>query len=42
MLSSGQPCVGIRRTSDEALVDGIRAGNSVAMQVLFARYHVRT
>jgi len=32
---------GIQRTNDEALLDRIRAGNSAAMQVLFARHQVR-
>jgi RNA polymerase sigma-70 factor (ECF subfamily) len=34
-------CAAIQRTSDEALIDAIREGSHVAMQVLFARYQVR-
>jgi RNA polymerase sigma-70 factor (ECF subfamily) len=31
----------IHRTSDEALVEGVQDGDSLAMQILFARHHVR-
>src|SRR5437867_1078640 len=41
IIASGVLSTGIRRSTDEALVKAIRNRNSVAMQVLFARYHVR-
>jgi RNA polymerase sigma-70 factor (ECF subfamily) len=38
---SGQPSRAVRRTTDEELLEGIQDGNSGAMQILFARHHVR-
>lgn len=36
------PSAGARVTSDDVLVERIAAGDKLAMQVLFARHHVRT
>jgi RNA polymerase sigma-70 factor (ECF subfamily) len=38
---ASQPSAGARATSDEALIERIAAGDKLAMQVLFARHHVR-
>jgi len=40
-ISTCKPCAGSQRKTDEELVDGIRKGNNLAMQVLFARHHMR-
>jgi RNA polymerase sigma-70 factor (ECF subfamily) len=37
----GRSLAGNQGTSDEELIEGIREGGSVAMQILFARYQVR-
>src|SRR6266571_430295 len=38
---TAQPATASQTTTDEALIERIAAGNKLAMQVLFARHHVR-
>jgi RNA polymerase sigma-70 factor (ECF subfamily) len=40
-LAAGRPWTKTRDHSDEALIEKVAAGNTLAMQVLFARHHAR-